>query len=74
MDTVIGENAKVGGKQDKENPYYNQKLCSDEISVIDRGLVIKSGAVIPGNSMVEYREDLSEEDNVVESTVSLSVR
>ncbi|MGI6545233.1 MAG: glucose-1-phosphate adenylyltransferase [Fastidiosipilaceae bacterium] len=73
MDTVIGENAKIGGKQDKENPYYNQKLCSDEISVIDRGLMIKKGAVIPGNTMVEYREDLGDE-SVVESTVSALFR
>ncbi len=73
MDTVIGENAKIGGKQDKENPYYNQKLCSDEISVIDRGLVIKKGAVIPGNTMVEFREDLGDE-SVVESTVSALFR
>ena len=55
MDTVWRE------RQNRRNRtrriHINQKLCSDEISVIDRGLMIK-GAVIPGNTMVEYREDL----------------
>lgn len=73
MDTVIGEGAVVGGKQDKDNPYYNQKLCSDEIVVIDRNLVIKDKAVIPGNTMVEYREDLGEE-SVVECTTLASLK
>lgn len=70
MHTVIGEGCQIGGKPDPQNPYYNKKLCSDEIVVLDRGLIIKDGAVIPGNCMVEHRPDLAE-DNVVADVVQV---
>ncbi len=57
MDTIIGENAKIGGSDGKGTPYYNNKICSNNISLIDGALTIKSGAVVPGNCMVTYDEE-----------------
>ena len=37
--------------------YQNRKLCSNGITVFERGLKIRDGAVIPGNCMVECPED-----------------
>ncbi len=52
IDTVIGENCRVGGEEDPDNPYHNDTICSDNITLIDGGLVLKKGSVIPGNCMV----------------------
>lgn len=54
IDTVIGENSRIGGESNSDNPYYNEKICSDNITLIDGGLVLKKGAVVPGNCMVTY--------------------
>lgn len=52
IDTVIGENSKIGGKADKKNVYYNTTICSDDITLIDGGLFLKKNSVVPGNCMV----------------------
>ena len=67
MNTIIGE-LQNWWQTGSPEPYYNKKLCSDEIVVLDRGLIIKDNAVIPGNCMVEHRPDLTE-GNVVEDVV-----
>ncbi len=54
MDTVIGEKSKIGGKTDTDNPYYNDTICQDDITLIDGGLVLKKGSVVPGNCMVAH--------------------
>ncbi len=63
--TIIGEGVRAG--QDlagaKQHKYYNDKLCQDGITVFERGLKIRSGAVIPGNCMVEF----TEADDIIES-------
>ena len=65
--TVIGENVRAGANVDGEGPYTNHKICSEGIVVFERGLVIKNGAVIPGNSMVDSDVEVSDEENVIES-------
>jgi hypothetical protein len=37
--------------------YLNTRLCSDGISVFERGLKIRDNAAIPGNCMIECPED-----------------
>lgn len=66
--TVIGENVKAGANVDGEGPYTNHKICSEGIVVFERGLVIKDGAVIPGNSMVDSDLEVPEDQNVIAST------
>ncbi|MCQ2466511.1 MAG: glucose-1-phosphate adenylyltransferase [Clostridia bacterium] len=66
--TIIGENVKAGANVDGEGPYTNHKICSEGIVVFERGLEIKAGAVIPGNSMIDSDLEVSEEDNVIART------
>ncbi|MBO7453205.1 MAG: glucose-1-phosphate adenylyltransferase, partial [Clostridiales bacterium] len=66
--TVIGEDVKAGANVDGEGPYTNHKICSEGIVVFERGLVIKKGAVIPGNSMVDLDLEVPEDQNVIESS------
>ena len=65
--TVIGEDVRAGANVDGEGPYTNHKICSEGIVVFERGLVIKKGAVIPGNSMVDSDLEVSDEESVIES-------
>lgn len=53
FDTVIGENVKAGACFEGESRLINKKLCSGGITVFERGLCIRPGVLIPGNSMVE---------------------
>ena len=66
--TVIGKNVKAGPTIEGEGPYTNHKICSQGITVFERGLVIKDDAVIPGNSMIDSDVEVSDEDNVIAST------
>ena len=52
METEIGRGAVIGGGDGKTSPYYNNKICSDGITLIVGGLVLREGAVVPGNTMV----------------------
>ncbi len=61
---VIGKKARIGFASVGSSPYLS-RICSDDITVIERGLQIRAKADIPGNCMVEWRDDLSE-GNVVE--------
>ena len=61
---VVGRGARIGYSSVAASPYLS-RTCSDDITVIERGLRIRQGAEIPGNCMVEPREDL-DDDNVVE--------
>ena len=66
--TVIGKNVKAGPNIEGEGPYTNHKICSQGISVFERGLVIKDDAVIPGNSMIDSDVVTSDEESVIAST------
>lgn len=63
--TIIGANVKAGANIEGEGPYTNHKLCTDGIVVFERGLKIKDGAVIPGNSMIDSDVSVSDEENVI---------
>lgn len=65
--TVIGEDCVIGGEASGQSPYENRSLCTDGITVIDKGLQIRSGARIPASCMVEQRGDIVD-NNVIEST------
>lgn len=73
--TIIGNNVRAGadvpatqqpdGQTVPESAckYLNTKLCTSGITVFDRAIRIRDGAVICGNSMVEY----SAPDEIIES-------
>lgn len=64
--TVIGENVAAGPSVEGEGPYTNHKICSEGIVVIERGLKIKAGSVIPGNSMIDSDVEVSDDKSVIE--------
>ena len=66
--TIIGKDVKAGPNVEGDSPYINHKICSEGICVFERGLKIKDGAVIPGNSMIDSDIEVSDEENVIEST------
>ncbi len=66
--TIIGKDVKAGPSIEGEGPYTNHKICSEGICVFERGLKIKDGAVIPANSMIDSDIEVSDEENVIEST------
>lgn len=70
IDTVIGEGCVIGGEADKKNCYYNPKICQDNITLIDGGLVLKDGVVVPGNCMVSY--GVCEDDDVIDRVQHVS--
>ena len=63
--TIIGKNARVGASVEGECKYTNHKLCSNGITVFERGLKIRDGVSIPGNCMIERPEDV-ESDEFIE--------
>ena len=63
--TIIGKDVQAGPKVEGEGPYTNHKLCSEGICVFERGLKIKDGAKIPGNSMIDSDVDAGD-DSVIE--------
>ncbi|MGI6333441.1 MAG: glucose-1-phosphate adenylyltransferase [Saccharofermentanales bacterium] len=63
--TIIGKNVQAGSHITKTCIFRNSKLCSDGITVFERGLKISDHAQIPGNCMVEYREG-QEMDDIIE--------
>ncbi|MDD2212966.1 MAG: glucose-1-phosphate adenylyltransferase [Oscillospiraceae bacterium] len=66
METIIGENDLIGGEENKEHPYYNKKICSDNITLINGGLILKPDITVPGNCMVSMAQDVAEADQVIE--------
>ena len=66
--TVIGKNVKAGPNVEGETAYTNHKICSQGISVFERGLIIKDDAVIPANSMIDSDIDVPEEESVIADT------
>ncbi|NLO35770.1 MAG: glucose-1-phosphate adenylyltransferase [Clostridiaceae bacterium] len=61
--TIIGKNVKAGADVEGECRYSNTRFCQDGITVFERGLKIRDGAVVPGNCMVEFLEP----DTIVEA-------
>ena len=66
-ETTVSKKVKIGYAAIGDSPYIDTKICSNNICVIERGLVLKEGANIPCNSMVEIRDDIPENLSVVES-------
>nr|MCR5201017.1 glucose-1-phosphate adenylyltransferase [Saccharofermentans sp.] len=64
--TIIGKDVKAGPKIEGEGPYTNHKLCSEGICVFERGLKIKDGAEIPGNSMIDSDIDAGDKSVIEE--------
>ena len=63
-DVEISKDAHVGGEINENNP-YNNKYCSHGISVIAPGVKLKEGVKIPGETMIQVLDDISDEDNVI---------
>lgn len=57
MDSVIGENCKMGPGQESDDSSYKSKLCSNGISVVEGGLEVRAGLVLSGNSVLSLPED-----------------
>ena len=66
--TIIGKNVTAGSFVEGEGVYTNKKICSEGICVFERGLKIKDGVAIPGNSMIDTDVEAPEDQNVIEST------
>jgi glucose-1-phosphate adenylyltransferase len=62
INTIIGKNARVGASVEGECKYTNHKLCSNGITVFERGLKIRDGVSIPGNCMIERPEDVDSDE------------
>ncbi len=64
-DTVIGADARIGYTCLGDSPYLNTHLCTNEISVIEGGVLIREGAEIPCSSMVESDPSIPPERSVI---------
>jgi uncharacterized protein (UPF0248 family) len=54
---VISRGARIGYSSVGQSPYLS-RICSDDITVVERGVHLREGAEVPGNCMVEYRDDI----------------
>ena len=61
--TVIGKDVDAGADVDGTSRYSSPRYCQGGITVFERGLKIRDGARVPGNSMVEYQEP----DEIIET-------
>lgn len=66
-ETTVSKNVKIGYAAIGDSPYINTSICSNNITVVERGLVLKEDAIIPCNSMVEVLDDISQDLSVIES-------
>ncbi len=64
-EVVIGKKAKIGFTCFGNSPYLNTRICTNDITVIERKVTIKDGAEIPCNSMVEVRDDIPDDISVI---------
>ncbi len=66
LEAVVGKNVEINPEIDGEgNPYIND-YCSDGITVINHGVMLKDNVRIPGNAMVdEELTDIPTEQNVI---------
>lgn len=65
MNCVIENDCNIGAHVEGKSPYEN-KICSDGITVLKHGLLIREKSVIPGNCMVKDLPELGD-DNVAKS-------
>lgn len=65
-DSEITQGCIVGGDNTKGNAKYKSEYCSNGITVIAPGIVLKPNSIIESESIVEDLEDLTEADSVVE--------
>lgn len=63
--TIIGRNAKLGYTCLGNSPYLNTHICSNDISVVESGIIIKDGVEIPCNSMIENDDKIPEAQSVI---------
>ena len=61
-ETIIGKKVQAGAHVTRNCVYMNTKICSDGITLFERGLKIRDKAEIPGNCMVEFRDGHGQED------------
>lgn len=64
FETIIGQDVKAGADVEGSCIHLDEKLCSGGMTVFERGLSIRDGAVIPGNCMVAM-PDGQEADAVI---------
>ena len=60
--TIIGRKVMAGASVPGKSRYANTKLCTNGITVFERGLKIRDSAVIPGNCMVEFQDGQGPDD------------
>lgn len=66
--TIVGKNTKIGYMCFGDSPYFNSEICSNDICIIESGIKIKDGIQIPCNCMIELRDDISEEESVIDQS------
>ncbi|MHB8962787.1 MAG: glucose-1-phosphate adenylyltransferase [Saccharofermentanales bacterium] len=63
--TVIGHNAKIGYTCLGSSPYLNTHICTNDISVVESGVIIKDGVEIPCNCMIEIDDTIPQSQSVI---------
>lgn len=71
INSTIGEGAVIGLEEAAADCPYVDKLCTAGVSVINHGVTVKVGSHLPAQSMIYYRDDISAEQNVVESEIAI---
>lgn len=56
IEAVIGADARIGLGDGKGHFYYNNKICSHNITLVEGGITIADGALVPQNCMVTHLE------------------
>ena len=65
--TVVGRDVRIGATAlEASDIYVNKKICTDNIVLIERGLVIKDGAQISVNSQVDGHMEVPADIDVVQ--------
>lgn len=59
MNCVIERDVQIGAQVQGDSPYKN-KLCTEDISVLTHGLLIREKSLVPGNCMVKDMPELGE--------------
>lgn len=69
--STIGEGVVIGDASLEKNSPYQNKLCTEGVSVINHGVTIKAGSKLPSGVMISARQDLSQTQNVVEREIAI---
>ena len=68
--TTIGKNVKIGSTATNDSPYVNKKICTDDIVLLERGLVIRDGVELPVCSQVDWHLEVSPDEDVIDRDAS----